>query len=281
MDLLGFINRSPIPEPWAEGDNIPWNDPAFSERMLLEHLSQQHDAASRRFEKIDRQVAWIHGTVLGRRPAPILDLGCGPGLYATRLARLGHHCTGIDFSPASVRYARELAGQDHLPCTFIGEDIRQAVYGSGFGLVMLIYGEFNVFRPSDAQHILNKAFVALAPGGTLLLEPSTFAATEAIGRAPAEWVTKQRGLFLDQPHVYFEERTWDPVGHTATKRIFILDAATAQVQRYASTYQAYTELELQTLLESCHFGDVHFYPSLLGVPDPVQSSFIAVTACRA
>ena len=281
MDLSEFIKRSPIPEPWAEGDNIPWNDPAFSERMLLEHLSQQHDAASRRFEKIDRQVAWIHGTVLGSRPAPVLDLGCGPGLYATRLARLGHHCTGIDFSPASVRYARELAGQDHLACTFVGEDIRQAVYGSGFGLVMLIYGEFNVFRPADAKHILNKAFAALAPGGILLLEPSTFAATEAIGHAPASWVTTQRGLFFDQPHVYFEERTWDPTAHTATKRIFILDAATAQVQRYASTYQAYTELELQALLESCHFGDVHFYPSLLGVPDPAQSSFIAVTACRA
>ena len=53
--LLDFINRSPVPEAWAEGDNIPWNDPGFSERMLREHFPQDHDAASRRTEKIERQ----------------------------------------------------------------------------------------------------------------------------------------------------------------------------------------------------------------------------------
>ena len=48
MNLLHVIQRSPAPVPWAEGENIPWHDPAFSERMLTEHLSQAHDAASRR-----------------------------------------------------------------------------------------------------------------------------------------------------------------------------------------------------------------------------------------
>ena len=101
MKLIDIINRSPTPQPWDEGENIPWNDPEFSQRMLAEHLTQEHDAASRKFAKIDRHVQWIHKNVLGGKPARILDLGCGPGLYALRLARLGHQHTGIDFSPAS------------------------------------------------------------------------------------------------------------------------------------------------------------------------------------
>ena len=45
--LTDLVHRAPIPLPWAEGDNIPWHDPEFSQRMLREHLSQAHDAASR------------------------------------------------------------------------------------------------------------------------------------------------------------------------------------------------------------------------------------------
>lgn len=49
-----MINRTKIPEPWSEGEKIPWNEPAFSERMLKEHLSQNHDAASHSFSTVKK-----------------------------------------------------------------------------------------------------------------------------------------------------------------------------------------------------------------------------------
>ena len=70
--------------------------------MLREHLTQDHDAASRRLPIIDLHVAWIHRQVLGEKPSTILDLGCGPGFYTDRLSRLGHTATGLDFSPAAI-----------------------------------------------------------------------------------------------------------------------------------------------------------------------------------
>jgi hypothetical protein len=60
MNLLDVIHRQGIPRPWAEGERIPWSDSDFSTRMLHEHLSQEHDAASRRTEIIDGHVRWIH-----------------------------------------------------------------------------------------------------------------------------------------------------------------------------------------------------------------------------
>ena len=57
--ILDIVHRTPKPAPWSEGDNIPWDDPGFSERMLAEHLSQQHDLASRRSETIDQHLDWI------------------------------------------------------------------------------------------------------------------------------------------------------------------------------------------------------------------------------
>ncbi|MBO2673395.1 hypothetical protein ACWAU3_02215 [Shewanella sp. JL219SE-S6] len=35
---------------------IPWNDADFSQRMLENHLSQEHDWASRKLAVIERQV---------------------------------------------------------------------------------------------------------------------------------------------------------------------------------------------------------------------------------
>lgn len=111
--------------------------------MLKEHLSQAHDAASRRFEIIDEHVEWIHNQVLRGNPTRILDLGCGPGLYTGRLARLSHCCVGIDFSPASIAYAREQAEEAGLECTYLEQDIRTANYGAEYGLVMLIFVVFS------------------------------------------------------------------------------------------------------------------------------------------
>ena len=53
MNIMHLILRDEDPEPWSEGEKIPWNDPEFSERMLEYHLTQEHDLASRSFEIID------------------------------------------------------------------------------------------------------------------------------------------------------------------------------------------------------------------------------------
>ena len=278
MSLLKLINREPVPIPWAEGENIPWNDPDFSRRMLKEHLSQDHDAASRRSEKIDRQVAWVHQKLLSGRPTKILDLGCGPGLYAGRLSRLGHECTGVDYSPASIAYARSQAGKEGLSCTYIGEDMRKARYGSDYGLAMLIFGELNVFRPADARSILERACHSLSGGGLLLLEPHTFEGIQAMGKRAASWYSAKSGLFSDEPYLCFQENFWDSATRTATTRYFVIGAAGADVTRYAQSFQAYTDTEYRSLLEQCGFDEVTFLPSLTGEGDETESGLFAIAA---
>jgi SAM-dependent methyltransferase len=277
MELLDIVRRRPIPEPWAEGEKIPWHDPDFSQRMLEEHLSQEHDLASRRLAMIDRHVAWIHGMVLSARPVGILDLGCGPGLYTHRLARLGHTCLGIDFAPASIAYAREQAKGQGLACTYRQDDIRVADYGAGHGLAMLIFGEFNVFSPTDARQILEKAHAALADDSLLLLEPHTFAAVEAMG-GQAWWYAAQSGLFAAGPHICLHESYWQAESRTTTERYFVVDALTGEVTQHAATLQAYTDGEYAALLASCGFGRVEFHASLSGDEEDAQPDFLAVVA---
>lgn len=274
MKISDLIDRAAKPAPWSEGDNIPWHEPGFSGRMLKEHLSQEHDAASRRTPTIERHVEWIQTALLSSRPSSVLDLGCGPGLYSSRLARLGHRCTGIDYSPASIAYAREVAAVEKLPCRYELSDLRTADYGAGYGLAMLIFGEFNVFKPQDARTILRKAHGALAEGGLLLLEPHTFAAVQAIGEEGASWYSSQGGLFSDRPHLCLQESHWDAVTRTATVRYFVVDGLTGDVTRYAQSFQAYSDDELWAVLAECGFGEPRVYPSLAGELEESDDSLI-------
>jgi SAM-dependent methyltransferase len=277
MHLTDLVHRTPNLQPWAEGEKIPWNEPAFSARMLKEHLSQQHDAASRRTIRIKKHVDWINKFVLGGKPSRILDLGCGPGLYAARLASHGHTCHGIDFSPASIDYARQHAPEN---CAYTFGDVRTTDFGSGYDLAMFIYGELNVFKPADVRLILSKACAALNPGGQILLEIHTVETVEQMGNQPATWYSSASGLFSDQPHLCLMESFWDEAQTIATERYFILDAATGEVTRYASSTQGYDEDQIEALLQEVGFGEVSFHPSLTGVTPPEAEDFYVVLARR-
>ena len=280
MRLLEIADLPTIAEPWREGDNIPWYEPGFSQRMLDEHLRQDHDAASRRFEKIDEHVCWIQ-QLLDGQPGKILDLCCGPGLYTHRLARLGNCCVGIDYSPASIAYARKIAQSENLDCTYFQHDIRMAEYGTGFRLVLLIYGELNVFCPNDAKAILRKAHQALIEGGILLLEPHTFTAVQKKGEKKPSWYFAESGLFSDQPHLCLEQHFWDAEQTAATTRYLIIDANTGVVTPHALSVQAYTHAQYHQLLIECGFSGVQFFPALIGTEDTTQPDMMGIVAKKA
>lgn len=258
MNLLDIVTRNLEPEPWLEVAKIPWDDPAFSARMLREHLSQEHDAASRRAAIIAEHVGWIHTALLDSKSADILDLGCGPGLYCHRLARLGHTCTGIDFGPASIAYARETAAGNGLHCTFIEGDLRTTDFGRERDLVMLLFGELNTFQPGTALDLLKRGGAALGPQGSLIIEVHTLASIRARGDVPPVWSSRERGLFSDSPYVCLNDARWDERTHTAVERHYVINAATAAVTLYGTTTQAYTRDEYEELLREAGFTRIEW-----------------------
>jgi SAM-dependent methyltransferase len=277
MNLSDIIQATNPPKAWVEGETIPWDEPDFSRRMLKEHLTQKHNAASRRFEIIDQHVKWIHETLLKESVGRILDLACGPGFYVERFTELGHSCLGIDFSPASIAYAREQ--NPHL--NYVESDIRKADYGIGYDLVLFIFGEFNVFKPEDVRYILTKAHHALSDDGILLLEPHSYDAIKQIGQGERKWYSSQGGLFSDEAHFCLMENFWLESDSAAIKRYYIVDAATNQVTLTSSTMQAYTDEEYDQLLGDCGFSDIRRYTSLTGADIPEDNSLFVLTAKKA
>jgi len=242
---------------WDGAYKIPWDDPDFSRRMLAEHLSQEHDLASRKGEMIRTQVQWIHEHICKNTPAKLLDIGCGPGLYIEQFAAMDYDCRGIDFSPASIEYAKSNLG-DKAKLT--EGDIRSVEFGGGYDLAMMVFGEFNVFSPDECRTILKKTFVALAPCGKLLLEAHTFEAVERIGRTPNSWYKSGpglMGLFSDDPHICLIENHWLEKQQTALQQFHILKAADSTVTSYRNTTKAWTNDQYKQLLKEAGFAHVN------------------------
>ena len=237
---------------WHGAYKIPWNDPDFSRRMLVEHLTQDHDMASRCVKWIDKQVTWIHDKLLDEQPASILDLGCGPGFYLHRLVMRGHRCNGIDFGPASIEYARQ-HNPDESRCKFVLGDIRQVEFDGPYDLTMILFGELNVFSPTEALSILRKVQTSLTSQGILILETQTPEAIERVGRSEPSGQQSESGLFLNSPHHCRTESQWLSEQQIAIQTFYITEASSGQTQEFRSTSKAWSDLNMIQLLTNAGF----------------------------
>ena len=161
-----------------------WDDPHIATQMLAAHLDPETDAASRRPATIDATVAWIVeqlGLSAGDR---VLDLGCGPGLYCQRLARLGLDVTGIDLSENSLLYAREQAAAEGLPIRYIHANYLTLDAAAEYDAALLIYYDFGVLPDPDRDDLLRRVRRALRPAGAFVFDVLAGPAWPAGASAP-------------------------------------------------------------------------------------------------
>jgi SAM-dependent methyltransferase len=281
--LWRIYQRSTPAIPWRDGANLPWDDPAFSERMLREHLDQAHGAATRQRPELLRQVDWLWQH-LGLQPgARLLDITCGPGLYATEFARRGADVTGIDFSPASIRYARELAEAQGLAgrCRFIQADVRAELprhAGEDYDAATFIYGQLAVFTRDEAAALLAGATLALRPAGRLALELLNF---ERIDKSHSTWwFSDERGLWGDAPFINLGERFWDADQRASIDRFFVIHLQTGVLEEIGLSDNGYETEELLALLRENGFGQATAFPAWDGIELYDAEEWVAYVAQR-
>lgn len=91
------------PKLYAKASSVMWTDPYISKQLLELHLNPDNDAASRSKDKIEKISNWILEQS-DRPEMKILDLGCGPGLYAEFLAQKG------DFRYVALKISQLITG---------------------------------------------------------------------------------------------------------------------------------------------------------------------------
>lgn len=259
-----------VPEPYTAGTHPLWTDPHIARSMLQAHLDPEQDAASRRPETIDATVAWLRGQVpTGRR---VLDLGCGPGLYAERLAAAGYEVTGVDFSANSIRYAesRSSAGR------YLVGDYRELGLDETFDAVLLIYLDYGSFSPADRRRILSQVRRWLAPDGVFGFDVPTPLHREG-SEHRRSWGVHTEGFYSDRPHLWLDRTLRYPDGPTYLDEHVIITAD--EVRCYRVWERCFTPEALRDELSAAGFRVRSAHGDLAGARfDPDSSRTLGVLA---
>jgi SAM-dependent methyltransferase len=279
LDFSFLAALPPGPQPFADGRQIPWNDPDFSRRMLAFHLDESHDWSSRRAQKrrelIDELIA-VTGLAPGDR---VLDLGCGPGLYCQELAQRGMLVEGWDYAPASIGYARHQAQAAGLEIRYTRDDYRNLDAVEQFKLVVLIYGDLNVFSRSDAAALLRRIHQALLPGGFFYADVTSPSAHPAAG-VRRHFAYHSSGLWSDAPYLELHED--HPVRPDGVRwgRYVIIEAPTGRAQVYTTWSQEYTPDSITALVKDAGLTVRALYEDPAASPLCDQPGWIGVLAVK-
>jgi ubiquinone/menaquinone biosynthesis C-methylase UbiE len=118
--------------------------------------------------------AWLNllREVAGPPPLAVLDVGCGTGFLAFRMAELGHKAVGIDLSEEMLATAQRKAEGIGLPVIFrVGDAEAPPQEGGPYDVILERHVIWTLPQPREAV----RAWQALLkPGGLLILIEGIF-----------------------------------------------------------------------------------------------------------
>lgn len=241
-DLDALLEK---PEPYTRYSTVEfWNDPHISQFLLQEHLNPESDLASRNHEFLDRSAAWIIEEFRLGPERSVLDLGCGPGLYTSRLAATGASIIGIDASTRSIDYAKEQAAQNGYAITYRNCNYLDSDYGGTFDLILMIFCDFCVLSPVQRAKLLRKVKEALRPGGSFVFDVSSIHYHDSV-REKLEIEYNEDGGF------------WSPERHYVFNQTFKYNDRTLLIDKYTilaeqETRQIFHHLQCYTIDKITH-----------------------------
>jgi len=262
------------PEPFTPGEPLFWDDPHISKGMLASHLNPNTEAASRRPETIDRSVAWLVETLGLRAGDAVLDLGCGPGLYTSRLAECGLRVTGVDYSRRSIGYATQYARQHGLDITYRYQDYLTLEDRDQYDAALLIYGDFCPLSPQERCQLLANVRRALQAGGRFALDVTTRVCRQRYG-AQCTWYAVDTGFWKPGPHLVLEQG-FDYPEQAIYLDQFVVVEADGTLSVYRNWFQDYTREAITAELEAGGLTVQSVWSDLTGTPYAEGSEWIGV-----
>jgi SAM-dependent methyltransferase len=264
------------PSLFEPGEPCFWDDPHVSKSMLEAHLDQAHDGASRRTAEIEKTVHHLTCSGFLKTGDRVLDLGCGPGLYSSRLCVEGMKVTGIDISRRSIDYARTRAKKEEMDIDYVCADFFDIEYQMDFDAVLQVYGEICTFSDEKRDLLLSLIHRALKDNGILIFDVST-RALRMRERLKNRWYFSEGGFWRPGRHLVLEEGFDYPENDTWLNQYIVADED-GELKVYRLWIHDYSFETITGVLENNGFKVEQAWNSLSGETYREGGDWIAVVA---
>jgi SAM-dependent methyltransferase len=125
-------------------------------------------------------------------PARILDLACGQGRHAVRLAERGYQVVGVDTSRNFLEDARTAADELGVTLDLVESDMREIAYDREFDAVVSFFTAWGYHDDDENQHVLQRIARSLRDGGRLVMDIIHRDWLMSV-YAPKDWLTLRDG----------------------------------------------------------------------------------------
>jgi SAM-dependent methyltransferase len=275
IDINQLIEHSKKPALFAAGEKKFWDDPHISKGMLEAHLDPNHDVASRRPEIIDQIVRNLFESGILKRGMKVLDLGCGPGLYAKRLCKAGVEVVGLDISERSIEYARRKAEESGLKIDYRCMNFFDMDYTSEFDAAIQVYGELNTFSDVMRDRLLKLVYKALKKDGIFIFDVSTRVHRMKYGLKNG-WYISDGGFWRPGKHLVLEQGFDYPEENTWLDQYIVVDEHDSKV--YRNWFHDYSLDSINAVLNAAGYNTKYVWNDLTGSPFTADGEWIAIGA---
>ena len=275
FEELENINNRPEPFEFYTASDL-WTDEHISKMMLSYHLNEDIDVSSRNAKFISRSVDWIAAHFNVGIGSKIADFGCGPGLYTTKLARMGADVTGIDFSKRSIQYAQDIAQQEGLSINYVNQNYLNFKTNDRFNLVLMIMCDFCALSPSQRRKILNNFNEILQPDGSVLLDVYSLAAFDKREEAAVYEANLLDGFFSPNKYYGFLNTFKYEKEKVVLDKYTIVEAVSTRV--IYNWLQYFSSESLGKEFAQCGFDIKELYSDVAGAPYDSRSGEFAIVA---
>lgn len=260
MNFKLIRKLSSKPMLYEKGSSVMWTDPYISKQLLELHINPDHDIASRNKSKIDNITNWILAQT-NKTKLNILDLGCGPGLYAERMAQKGHTVTGIDFSENSIQYATKLAKEKHLDIKYIKQNYLDLNFDNQFDLIILIYLDFCVLMPEERDRVLENIYRALKKDGLFICD---IVNQRNIDKKiiPQSWDIQEKGFWKETPYIALTNGYHYPEAKVLANHHIIIGEDNS-IDTYIFWTHYYETDDLYKIFEENGFANIKHFENVL------------------
>lgn len=249
------------PKLYAPSTNKFWDDEHISKGMLAAHLNPNWDAATRKPEFLDKSVDWISEIAPSCQYKLLLDLGCGPGLYAERFNSAGYSVTGVDFSKRSIAYAKEQTLLNKSTIEYHYQNYLTIDYIEQFDVITLIYCDYAALSITDRLILLRKVYEALKPNGKFIFDVFTPLMRK---KESHSWkYYKESGFFSEKPHICLESvYHYDDEDNTELRQSIVITEEA--VNCYNIWDHFFTKEALLSEIQTAGFNTFEFYGDIAG-----------------
>lgn len=262
MKVSDIISRTGKPELYTKGTACMWTDDHISKQLLDVHLNGDIDLASRKKSTIERTANWILETQKGKGKLSILDLGCGPGLYAEIFAENGHDVTGVDMSKTSIAHAQKSAKNKGLNVNYIHANYLEiSMEPDQYDLVILIYTDMGVLLPGERETLLKMIFRVLKKGGTCIFDVLKDKEMEK-RISPKTWEAGKSGFWKESPYLALSESFLYPKEKVVLFQHHIVDTS-GKIETYRFWTHFFSKIDIAKMLEPHNFTDIQYREDIL------------------